>query len=152
VGPTPAALTAPELRAACPSNQENIMERAQPSVQIDNENLRVTEWRFAPGAATGHHLHEYTYVVVPMTTGKLLLDEPEGQRYAQLTAGQSYTRPAVSSTMSSTRTTFPSCSSRSKSKPRLDDHEHAPVCGQSMVCRAGGPAFARQSCMNYLGW
>jgi mannose-6-phosphate isomerase-like protein (cupin superfamily) len=29
-----------------------------------------------------------------MTTGKLLLDEPEGKRYAQLTAGQSYTRPA----------------------------------------------------------
>ena len=70
------------------------MERAQPTVQIDNDHVRVTEWRFAPGAATGHHRHEYTYVVVPMTTGKLLLDEPEGKRYAQLSAGQSYTRPA----------------------------------------------------------
>src|SRR5437762_2822060 len=68
------------------THQENTMERAQPSVQIDNDHLRVTEWRFAPGAATGHHVHEYTYVVVPMTTGKLLLDEPEGKRYAQLTA------------------------------------------------------------------
>jgi mannose-6-phosphate isomerase-like protein (cupin superfamily) len=29
-----------------------------------------------------------------MTTGKLLLDEPGGKRHAQLTAGQSYTRPA----------------------------------------------------------
>jgi quercetin dioxygenase-like cupin family protein len=70
------------------------MERAVPSVQIDNDKVRVTEWRFAPGAATGHHRHEYLYVVVPMTTGRLLLDEPGGQRYAQLTVGQSYTRPA----------------------------------------------------------
>jgi len=69
-------------------------ERAVPTVQIDNAAVRVTEWRFAPGAATGHHRHEYEYVVVPMTTGKLLLEEPEGKRYAQLTAGQSYTRPA----------------------------------------------------------
>ena len=76
------------------SNKERIIEGAIPSVQIDNETVRVTEWRFAPGAATGHHRHEYAYVVVPMTTGKLLLDEPEGKRYAQLTAGQSYTRPA----------------------------------------------------------
>ena len=74
--------------------KESIIERAVPSVQIDNETVRVTEWRFAPGASTGHHRHEYEYVVVPMTTGKLLLDEPGGKRYAQLTAGQSYTRPA----------------------------------------------------------
>jgi len=29
-----------------------------------------------------------------MTTGKLLLDEPEGKRFAQLHAGVPYTRPA----------------------------------------------------------
>ena len=74
--------------------REATIERAIPTVQIENDVVRVTEWRFAPGAATGHHRHEYAYVVVPMTTGKLRLDEPEGQRYAQLTAGQSYTRPA----------------------------------------------------------
>ncbi|PWT74605.1 MAG: cupin, partial [Proteobacteria bacterium] len=61
------------------------MERAQPNVQIDNETVRVTEWRFAPGAATGWHRHEYDYVVVPMTTGKLRLEEPGGARDAQLT-------------------------------------------------------------------
>jgi len=71
-----------------------IIERAIPTVQIDNEFVRVTEWRFPPGAATGYHRHEYRYVVVPMTTGKLLLEETDGKRYAQLTSGQSYTRPA----------------------------------------------------------
>ena len=70
---------------------------AEPAVQIDNDTVRVTEWRFAAGAATGYHRHEYEYVVVPMTTGKLLLDEPEGKRVAQLHAGVP-TRPPVSST------------------------------------------------------
>ena len=41
------------------------------TTQIDNERSRVTEWRFAPGAATGFHRHEYDYVIVP---GRLLPD------------------------------------------------------------------------------
>ena len=48
-------------------------EKARSTVLIDNERVRVTEWRFAPRAATGYHRHEYDYVVVPLTTGKLLL-------------------------------------------------------------------------------
>ena len=70
------------------------MPSAQPTVQIDNDSVRVTEWSFAPGASTGYHRHEYEYVVVPMTTGKLLLDEPTGKRYAELKTGVPYTRPA----------------------------------------------------------
>jgi quercetin dioxygenase-like cupin family protein len=66
---------------------------AIPTVQIDNARLRVTEWRFAPGAATGWHRHAHDYVVVPMTTGRLLLEEPGGaSRSAQLIAGVSYSR------------------------------------------------------------
>jgi len=68
---------------------------ATPTVQIDNDRVRVTEWRFAPGAATGWHRHGMDYVVVPMTTGKLLLEGPGGEmRHAQLTAGVSYSRDA----------------------------------------------------------
>ena len=48
---------------------------AVPIVQVDNDRVRVTEWRFAPGAATGWHRHEFDYVVVPITTGTLLLKE-----------------------------------------------------------------------------
>jgi quercetin dioxygenase-like cupin family protein len=70
------------------------MERAESSLQLENETVRVTEWRFAAGAATGYHRHEYDYVVVPMTTGRLLLEEPGGRRYAELKAGVSYSRPA----------------------------------------------------------
>jgi len=67
---------------------------AVPTVQMETDRVTVTEWRFVPGAATGWHRHEYDYVVVPMTTGKLLLKEPDGERYAELTAGVSYGREA----------------------------------------------------------
>jgi mannose-6-phosphate isomerase-like protein (cupin superfamily) len=64
------------------------------TVQIDNERVRVTEWRFGPGAATGYHRHEHDYVVVPLSTGRLLLREPDGERLADLVHGRSYARPA----------------------------------------------------------
>lgn len=69
--------------------------QAVPTVQVDNDRTRVTEWRFAPGAATGWHRHDYDYVVVPGTTGQLkLVDADGGETLADLTAGVSYFRPA----------------------------------------------------------
>src|SRR5262245_465472 len=67
---------------------------AVPTVQIDDAIVRVTEWRFSPGAATGWHRHEYPYVVVPMTTGRLAITTRDGDSTADLIAGRSYTRPA----------------------------------------------------------
>ncbi|MDX6521868.1 MAG: beta-alanine degradation protein BauB [Gaiellales bacterium] len=67
---------------------------AVPDVQIDNDRVRVTEWRFQPGAATGHHRHEFDYVVVPITTGRLTLREHDGEREAAITSGQAYFREA----------------------------------------------------------
>lgn len=68
--------------------------QAVPTVQVDNDEVIVTEWRFAPGAETGHHRHGYDYVVVPMTNGTLLLETPEGDKHAPLTAGHAYFRKA----------------------------------------------------------
>ncbi|WP_454724408.1 MULTISPECIES: cupin domain-containing protein [Cupriavidus] len=68
--------------------------QAVPTVQIDNDRVAVTEWRFAPGAETGHHRHGYDYVVVPMTTGALRLETPAGEMVSQLVAGRAYYRPA----------------------------------------------------------
>ena len=67
---------------------------ATPVVQIDNDRVIVTVWRFPPGAETGYHVHALDYVVVPLTTGILRLQEPTGSRDAQLTAGSSYSRLA----------------------------------------------------------
>ena len=63
-------------------------------VQVKTDRVTVTEWRFAPGAQTGHHVHAHDYVVVPITSGKLRLEEPAGAREVQLLAGASYARPA----------------------------------------------------------
>jgi quercetin dioxygenase-like cupin family protein len=68
--------------------------QATAHLQVDNERVIVTEWRFAPGAETGHHVHGHDYVVVPLTTGTLRLVEPTGTRDVQLTAGVSYAREA----------------------------------------------------------
>ena len=65
------------------------------TVQVDNERVRVTEWRFAPGAVTGWHRHEFDYVVVPLTTGRLRIDTGAAEVTAELVVGQSYFRPAL---------------------------------------------------------
>ena len=62
---------------------------------IDEAHVRVTEFRFAPGAETGWHRHDHDYVVVPLLDGKLLLEEPGGAaRVAELRAHGPYARRA----------------------------------------------------------
>ena len=68
--------------------------RGTPSVLIDNDLVRVTRWRFVPGAATGWHRHEHDYVIVPLTDGSLTLVEPDGERQSDLTTGVPYFREA----------------------------------------------------------
>ena len=68
-------------------------DTAVPTVFIDNERTRVTEWRFAPGAATGWHRHEYDYVIVPLLDGTLkIVVEGEEDVFPELKAGQPYFR------------------------------------------------------------
>ena len=65
------------------------------TVKIEEPHVRVTEFRFAPGAETGWHRHAYDYVVVPLLKGKLLLEEPGGtSRIADLQAYVPYSRLA----------------------------------------------------------
>ena len=67
--------------------------QAKPTILIDNERTRVTEWRFAAGAATGWHRHEYDYVVVPMMDGRLELSTEDGEKQiAELSEGVAYFR------------------------------------------------------------
>jgi mannose-6-phosphate isomerase-like protein (cupin superfamily) len=62
---------------------------------IDNEKTRVTEWRFALGAATGWHVHGHDYVVVPMLDGDLKLVTAGGaETIVSLKAGIPYFREA----------------------------------------------------------
>jgi quercetin dioxygenase-like cupin family protein len=68
---------------------------AIPTVQVDDEHVKVTRWDFEPGAETGWHRHGMYYVVVPLAGGTMLIEEPGGtSRTVPLVAGVAYQRPA----------------------------------------------------------
>jgi mannose-6-phosphate isomerase-like protein (cupin superfamily) len=68
---------------------------AIPRVMVDNDRVRVTEWVFAPGAATGWHVHEMDYVITPVTSQPVDLVDDEGNvTRAEMVAGRSYFREA----------------------------------------------------------
>ena len=71
------------------------LPQAVPTVQVENERVRVTEWRFAPGAETGMHIHQMDYTVVPLRDGRLKIVSPQGEeQLAELRQGVSYFRKA----------------------------------------------------------
>ena len=67
---------------------------AIPTVMIENERVKVIEWRFkAKGDNTGWHRHAYDYVVVPQFDGVLEIDFGQGERMqAQMQSGVPYYR------------------------------------------------------------
>ena len=70
-------------------------EQALSTVHVDNEHVRVTEWVFAPGAATGWHRHAYDYVITPVTSAPVgIVDADRGESRFEMIAGTSYFRAA----------------------------------------------------------
>lgn len=69
---------------------------AKGTQRILNERVRVTEWSFDKrGDNTGWHQHEYDYVVVPLFTGVLEIDNGDGSRsLAEMREGVPYFRKA----------------------------------------------------------
>ncbi|GMG84058.1 hypothetical protein LNKW23_32720 [Paralimibaculum aggregatum] len=68
---------------------------AQPTVMVENARVRVIEWRFAPGAATGWHVHGHDYVITPVTSQPVdIVDAAGAVSRVEMVAGRSYFRPA----------------------------------------------------------
>lgn len=67
---------------------------ATPTIVIENDRVRVTEWRFMRrGDNTGWHRHAYDYVVVPLFDGVLEIDLGNGEKTnAQMQNGVPYFR------------------------------------------------------------
>ena len=71
------------------------MATAVPTIHVDNDHVRVTEWRFAPGAATGWHRHEFDYVITPVIGGEVTIVGGAGNRTPfTMVPGTSYFREA----------------------------------------------------------
>src|SRR3546814_13212652 len=66
---------------------------ATPTVQVDDERVRVTEWRIPKGGATSWHRHEMPYVVIPIEGGRLRVATADGDVQAEMVAGTDYSRP-----------------------------------------------------------
>jgi beta-alanine degradation protein BauB len=54
------------------------MALAESEVVIDDQLLRATRWTFHVDDETGHHVHEYDYVVVPLTGGTFTVTHDDG--------------------------------------------------------------------------
>lgn len=63
------------------------------TVLIENDRVRVTEWRFAKrGDNTGWHRHEFDYIVVPLFDGKFEIEMERDRVTADLSNGVPYYR------------------------------------------------------------
>ena len=70
-------------------------KKATSNIQINNKLVKVTKYSFLPGQETGMHRHLYDYIVIPITDGKLLLIDKNGNESDyNLTSCQSYLRKA----------------------------------------------------------
>jgi mannose-6-phosphate isomerase-like protein (cupin superfamily) len=67
---------------------------AAPTVQQDDDVVRITRWDFEPGAVTGWHRHGWPYLVVMLTDATMRIDDGANETDVPLKAGQSYRRPA----------------------------------------------------------
>lgn len=66
---------------------------AKANVLIDNDKVKVTEWFFKIGDNTGHHIHEFNYIVIPMLDGELkIIDKDKNELVSKLTKGGAYYR------------------------------------------------------------
>ncbi|HTP23556.1 MAG TPA: cupin domain-containing protein [Solirubrobacteraceae bacterium] len=54
------------------------MPTAQFDISADDDRVRVTTWTFEDGQDTGHHRHEYDYIVVPISGGTFEITETDG--------------------------------------------------------------------------
>lgn len=70
------------------------MGRTESLIHEENAEVRITEWRLEPGAATGYHRHDYDYAVVPLTAGTIKATGPAGESIMELQAGKAYFRKA----------------------------------------------------------
>ncbi len=65
-----------------------------PSVQRDDDVVRITRWDFAPGVVTGWHGHGWPYFVVMLGAGVLRIHDGSDVTEVALEKGQAHGRQA----------------------------------------------------------
>lgn len=63
--------------------------------QLDNEHFRVTQWTIEPGGSIPMHRHEHEYVVIPLVTATMRVENADGSVVDfPIVHGVSYSRAA----------------------------------------------------------
>jgi len=65
-----------------------------PSIQQDDDTIRITRWDFEPSAVTGWHEHGWPYFVIMLVAGTLRVHDGTKITEVPLEQGQAYMRPA----------------------------------------------------------
>jgi quercetin dioxygenase-like cupin family protein len=67
---------------------------AVPTLQRDDDDVRITRWDFQPGAVTGWHTHAWPYFIVMLTDALMRVHDGTNVSETRLASGQTYNRPA----------------------------------------------------------
>ena len=62
-------------------------EKAEPTYIIDNERVKVGDWRMGPNTQIGHHTHAMDYLVVALSDGELTITGDDGDIAFPLVSG-----------------------------------------------------------------
>ena len=54
------------------------MPTGRSTTNADDDRVRITTWTFEDGQDTGHHRHEYDYIVVPISGGTFEVTDVDG--------------------------------------------------------------------------
>ena len=78
--------------------QGNKANSAEFIVLFEDSKTKITSWRFDPGAETGWHHHNYDYVTIQKSEGRLKIENENGEiHYIDYENNQaaSYTAPII---------------------------------------------------------
>lgn len=67
---------------------------AVPTLQHEDETIRITRYDFEPGAVTGWHQHGWPYFVIMIKPGTLAIHNGQDVTEVPLAEGQAYMRAA----------------------------------------------------------
>jgi quercetin dioxygenase-like cupin family protein len=67
---------------------------AVPTLQHEDDAVRITRWDFGPGAVTGWHKHGWPYFIIMLKAGTLAVHNGSDISEAALAEGQAYLRAA----------------------------------------------------------
>jgi quercetin dioxygenase-like cupin family protein len=56
-----------------------IFQPAEFIIMFEDEKTKITSWRFDPGAETGWHRHDFDYVTIQKSSGRLKLEGENGE-------------------------------------------------------------------------